>query len=187
MLQFCSVSNSLSHTTLSIKWEVYFSKELCPLVFIVSSLWFCMYMYYVAIQHTYLNSNFDPALTACLRIRWLYLLQGNKARPHEKRDVLSKKLDCIWQWGSSSGVMASLEYSFIVLTLRSFLTRSGSACQDPIYKFVWKLFVLDINTWYHITVRELFVIRIVETIIFILRIIIFSNLKPDNCLQAYDY
>ena len=29
MLQFCSVSNSLSRTTLSIKWEVYFSKELC--------------------------------------------------------------------------------------------------------------------------------------------------------------
>ena len=29
MLQFCSVSNSLSHTTFSIKWEVYFSKELC--------------------------------------------------------------------------------------------------------------------------------------------------------------
>ena len=40
----CSVSNSLSHTTLSIKWEVYFSKELCPLVFIVSSLCFCKYM-----------------------------------------------------------------------------------------------------------------------------------------------
>ena len=29
MLQFCSVSNSLSHTTFQIKWEVYFSKELC--------------------------------------------------------------------------------------------------------------------------------------------------------------
>ena len=29
MLQFCSVSNSLSHTTLSIKWGVYFSKDLC--------------------------------------------------------------------------------------------------------------------------------------------------------------
>ena len=28
MLQFC-FSNSLSHTTLSIKWEVYFSRELC--------------------------------------------------------------------------------------------------------------------------------------------------------------
>ena len=31
MLQFCLVSNSLSHTTLSIKWEVYFSKRLCRL------------------------------------------------------------------------------------------------------------------------------------------------------------
>ena len=29
VLQFCSVSNSLSHTTFLIKWEVYFSKELC--------------------------------------------------------------------------------------------------------------------------------------------------------------
>ena len=29
MLQFGLVSNSLSHTTLSIKWEVDFSKELC--------------------------------------------------------------------------------------------------------------------------------------------------------------
>ena len=27
MLQFCSISNSLSHITLSIKWEVYFSKN----------------------------------------------------------------------------------------------------------------------------------------------------------------
>ena len=27
MLQFCSVSNFLSHTTLSVKWEVYFSKN----------------------------------------------------------------------------------------------------------------------------------------------------------------
>ena len=54
MLQFCSVSNSLSHTTLSIKWDVYFSKELCR-----SSLLLCrydsaciqMFMNYVAIQH----------------------------------------------------------------------------------------------------------------------------------------
>ena len=29
MLQFCSDSNSLSHTTLSIKCEVYFSERLC--------------------------------------------------------------------------------------------------------------------------------------------------------------
>ena len=31
MLQFCLISNSLSYTILSIKWEVYFSKELCRL------------------------------------------------------------------------------------------------------------------------------------------------------------
>ena len=29
MLQFCSVSNSLSHATFQIKWEVYFSERLC--------------------------------------------------------------------------------------------------------------------------------------------------------------
>ena len=28
-----------------MKWEVYFSKELCPLVFIVSSLWSCVHLY----------------------------------------------------------------------------------------------------------------------------------------------
>ena len=50
MLQFCSVSNSLSRTTLSIKWEVYFSKERSPLVFIVSSLWFCMHLH-MSMEH----------------------------------------------------------------------------------------------------------------------------------------
>ena len=39
-LQFCSVFNSLSHTTLSIKWEVYFSKELYS-----SSLLCCRYAF----------------------------------------------------------------------------------------------------------------------------------------------
>ena len=34
----CSVSDSLSHSTLSIKWEVYFSKELSPIVFIVLNM-----------------------------------------------------------------------------------------------------------------------------------------------------
>ena len=33
--RLCSVTKSLSDKTPSIKWEVYFSKELCPLVFIV--------------------------------------------------------------------------------------------------------------------------------------------------------
>ena len=38
----CSVSNSLSHTTLSIKWEVYFSKELCQLVVIILNIFLHM-------------------------------------------------------------------------------------------------------------------------------------------------
>ena len=48
MLQFCSVSNSLSHITLSIKWEVYFSKELC---------------------HSSFLCRYD---TACICIMWRY-------------------------------------------------------------------------------------------------------------------
>ena len=51
MLQFCSVSNPLSHTTLSIKWEVYFSKDLC-----CSSL---------------LCRRYDSACR-CICIMWLY-------------------------------------------------------------------------------------------------------------------
>ena len=49
----------LSHTTLSIKIEVYFSKELCPLVFI-ASLWFCIWVYN--------NSNTWNHLTVCKQI-----------------------------------------------------------------------------------------------------------------------
>ena len=43
MLQFRSVYNSLSHTTLSIKWELYFSKELC------SSLLLCHCVHHACI------------------------------------------------------------------------------------------------------------------------------------------
>ena len=46
MLQFCSVSDSLSHTTLSIKWKVYFSKRLYR-----SLLLFC-YVYASAFDYT---------------------------------------------------------------------------------------------------------------------------------------
>ena len=42
MLQFCSVSNSLSHTTLSNKVRGIFFKRTVSLVFIVSLLWFCI-------------------------------------------------------------------------------------------------------------------------------------------------
>ena len=58
MLQFCSVSNSLSHTqTFQIKWEIYFLRTLA-LVFIrcvfIVSLWFCMYLH-MTIQHPQLR------------------------------------------------------------------------------------------------------------------------------------
>ena len=56
MLQFCSVSNSLSHTTLSIKGEVYFSKELC-----CSSLlcrcYYSVYMYMCLYSWSWLYTN----------------------------------------------------------------------------------------------------------------------------------
>ena len=52
MLQFCSASNSLSHTTLSLSEKYIFLKEVSSLVFI-ASLCFCMHMYYVAIVHDY--------------------------------------------------------------------------------------------------------------------------------------
>ena len=42
---FCSVSNSLSHANLTIKWEVYIFLKKSSLVFIIVPLWFCMYMY----------------------------------------------------------------------------------------------------------------------------------------------
>ena len=45
MLQVCSVSNSLSHITLLIKWEVYFSKNCVARLYCVSSLWFCMHIH----------------------------------------------------------------------------------------------------------------------------------------------
>ena len=63
MLQFCSVSNSpLTDNTFrnpfepfQIKWEVYLSKELCPLVFIVLNMFLHASVYeYVTIS---LNSN----------------------------------------------------------------------------------------------------------------------------------
>ena len=58
----CSVSNSLSHTTLSIKWEVCFSKELCPLVFIVLNMFLhaCVYVkLFMAIQQLHLLASLN--------------------------------------------------------------------------------------------------------------------------------
>ena len=60
----------------------------------------------------------------------------------------------IWYWGSSSEILEIVEYSFIVIIPRSTLTRNRSIYQGPIYGengSVWRLLVLDKNTWYHLT------------------------------------
>ena len=51
----CSVSNSLSHTTFQIKWEVYFFKE------VFARLYFCVKMYSACI-----------CIYICIFITWLY-------------------------------------------------------------------------------------------------------------------
>ena len=50
MLQFCSVSNSLSHTTLSNKVRGIFFLKDCVVFIIVSSLWLCMHLH-MSMQH----------------------------------------------------------------------------------------------------------------------------------------
>ena len=53
-----------SHTQpFRIKWERYFSKELCPLVLIVSSLCFCMYMCIVGHGYKTLGKVWIPLST----------------------------------------------------------------------------------------------------------------------------
>ena len=59
ILQFCSVSNSLSHANLTIKWEVYFFKEVFARLYYCVNMYsacICVYMncYYMSIQHIYI-------------------------------------------------------------------------------------------------------------------------------------
>ena len=67
---------------------------------------------------------FSNVFLTGLRICWLYPMQ----RPSQKRGALGMTLNCIWCWGSSSGVPRSVEYSFITITSRSTLTWNGSNC-----------------------------------------------------------
>ena len=71
MLQFCSVSNSLSHITLAIKWEVcFFAKDLCR-----SSLLCrrydsaCMHLH-MSIQHTFFYKCHMVYTSQPAKIRW---------------------------------------------------------------------------------------------------------------------
>ena len=42
--------------------------------------------------------------------------------------VFDMTLSCIWCWGSSSGALGNVKYSFIAITPRYTLNWSGSTC-----------------------------------------------------------
>ena len=88
MLQFCSVSNStLTDNTFynpfepfRIKWEVYFSKELCPLVLIVLNMFLHASAYaYVTKEDTCFNNGYWNTLSiVCLT--YAHINHGNQWR-----------------------------------------------------------------------------------------------------------
>ena len=44
------------------------------------------------------------------------------------KGILGMTVNCIWWWGSSSGALRSVKFSFITITPGSTLNRSGSIC-----------------------------------------------------------
>ena len=77
------------------------------------------------------------------------------------RDVLDIILSYIQS--SSFRALGNEKYSFIAITPRSTLTRADSNYLGPIYesnRSVLKICVLDRNSWYHITLRKLYAIKI---------------------------
>ena len=84
------------------------------------------------------------------------------------------------------GALGNVEYLFISSMLP--LNYCGSTYLGPIYGLnrpVWKLFVLDWNTWNHKTISY-FLLRATWSYNYLLRIII-SHSKPYNCAQTNDY
>ena len=62
-----------------------------------------------------------------LRICWLYPpCRGVRLSLPSKRSVLGMTMNCIWSWGSSSGILGCVEYLFTALTPRSTLIQCGS-------------------------------------------------------------
>ena len=120
---------------------------------------------------------------------WLGLEYTNslqRGTPPSKTGDLGMTLNCIWWWGSSSVVLLSVEHLFIGIIPRFTLTRSGSICLDPVYesnRSIWKLFVLDRNTWFHITECKIELRMVPWRYNSLLKIIIISYMKPYNCVQ----
>ena len=108
-----------------------FKKSLLFVFFIVESSWR---------WHDFSQNNF------CLTVFEIHLF----LQPFH---ILRLTLNCIQWWGSSSRTQRSDEYFFIAITPKSTLIWSGSTCESSIYrsnKSICKLFVSDMNTWYHV-------------------------------------
>ena len=103
MLQFCSVSNSLSHTTLSIKWEVYFSKRI-----VFASLYcveyvsacICVCIVVMAIQHR------EPSLPQIFTHSW------KKKRIHE----FLRGINIKWNTKTLTKTWTQVTNSMIIVT-----------------------------------------------------------------------
>ena len=88
------------------------------------------------------------------RLKYANCISCRDVRPPTKRGVMGMILNCIWCWGSSSWTLESMEYFFIVITVKCTLTQTGRTCQAPIYgsnTSIWKLLQLDRYSWNHIT------------------------------------
>ena len=92
ILQFCSASNSLSHTTFQIKWEVYFSKRLCrsSLLCRYDSVCICIYAYRIclySLNHGHGYTTFKPFFT----IQYFIVLTNFPMNIHEEKNKESEK------------------------------------------------------------------------------------------------
>ena len=169
MLQFYSVSNSLSHTTLSIKWEVYISKELyrssllcrrydsaciCIWVYNSSSYWkenIYIYVYELIGLQDRLITNSPGDLgsitgrviskTPCLILSILRYVSRVKWRNRRKGVAPSPTLRCssYWKWN----LQVPLDYGRQLYILYLYIRVSSFLC----------IYVSDIDTksYSHVT------------------------------------
>ena len=85
-------------------------------------------------------------------------IPGRNIKPSQK-SVLDMTVNGIWWWGSSSEDLESVEYHFVVIIPSSTLTGNGGTYSGPIdgsNRSLKKLFVLNWNTWYHVTLSYLY-------------------------------
>ena len=140
MLLFCLVPNSLSHTTLSIKWEVYFSKSLCR--------WSLLCRRYVSacicvsiVVHGYttvykLTCQWSLYYAKGLFCRWVRFLLRND---------LVMNLNCILWWASGCGTLKSVGLHFHWHYSQILSDSECNICLGPIYGS--NRFVLNRITW----------------------------------------